>query len=74
MSDLKIELLLEFTVIFSPLLFTPIPTANNFGLPDKTTDHPLAHSWPGSPYARPRPPSRYSSSHMIGPIDHNRAR
>ena len=49
MSDLKIELLLEFTVIFSPLLFTHIPTANNFGLPDKTTDHPVAHSaWESS--------------------------
>jgi hypothetical protein len=44
MSDLKIELLLEFTVIFSPLLFTPIPTANNFGLPDKFSLHPVAHS------------------------------
>ena len=25
------------------------PFPNNVGLPNKFTDHPVAHSWPGSP-------------------------
>ena len=41
------------------------------GLPDKTTDHPLAHCWPGSATLDQGRSLRQPSRIMIGSIDHS---